>query len=247
LTPVVALAQQSSPGVFAIITEYLDDGGPVMYVILLVSVVGAVIFLERAFDLFIQRRLATDTFMENVLQHIEARRFRHALDVCNVRSSHPLVPAVRAGVLRANRREKEIERSMEKEMLAALPGLQKRIAMLGLLANTATLIGLLGTIFGLITAFNSVAAATAAERQARLAEGISQAMYTTAFGISVAIPLLFFHHFLSKRNERIMHQVEEGASSLLVALAGRSEDATDQQGGAEAGGSAAGMGATPGS
>jgi biopolymer transport protein ExbB len=84
---------------------------------------------------------------------------------------------------------------------------------------------LLGTIFGLITAFNSVAAATAAERQAALAAGISQAMYTTAFGISVAVPLLFFHHFLSKRTEAIIHQVEQGASALLVALAGRSEDA----------------------
>lgn len=221
-----AFAQEAkSPGFFGIITEYLDDGGIVMYVILLVSVIGMVIFLERAFDLYIQRRLSTDSFISSVLQQVESRRFRQALDLCNLRSKHPLVSAVRAGVLRSNRREKEIERAMEKEMLAALPDLQKRIALMGLLANTATLIGLLGTIFGLITAFNSVAAASAAERQAALAAGISQAMYTTAFGISVAVPLLFFHHFLSKRMDQIVHQVEQGASSLLVALAGRSEDA----------------------
>jgi biopolymer transport protein ExbB len=220
-----AQAAKASPGMFGIISEYLDDGGPVMYVILTVSVFGAVVFLERAFDLFFQKRLAADAFLGQVLRQVEARQFRQALNLCEVRSAHPLVQAVKAGVLRANRREKEIERAMEKEMLAALPGLHKRVSIIGLLANTSTLLGLLGTIFGLITAFNSVAAATAAERQSALAAGISQAMYTTAFGISVAVPLLFFHHFLSKRIETIIQQVEQGASALLVALAGRSEDA----------------------
>ena len=220
-----AQAVKESPGFFKILSEYLDDGGPVMYVILTVSIFGAVVFLERGFDLFIQKRLAADAFLGEVLRQVEARQFRQALSVCEIRSSHPLVQAVKAGVLRANRREKEIERAMEKEMLAALPGLNKRVSILGLLANTATLLGLLGTIFGLITAFNSVAAATAAERQTALAAGISQAMYTTAFGISVAVPLLFFHHFLSKRIENIVQQVERGASALLVGLAGRSADA----------------------
>ena len=220
-----AQAAKASPGMFGIISEYLDDGGPVMYVILTVSIFGAVVFLERAFDLYFQKRLAADAFLGEVLRQVEARRFRQALDLCEVRSAHPLVQAVKAGVLRANRREKEIERAMEKEMLAALPGLHKRVSIIGLLANSSTLLGLLGTIFGLITAFNSVAAATAAERQSALAAGISQAMYTTAFGISVAVPLLFFHHFLSKRIETIIQQVEQGASALLVALAGRSEDA----------------------
>ncbi len=220
-----AQAAKESPGLIGILSEYLDDGGPVMYVILSVSIFGAVVFLERGFDLFIQKRLATESFLAEVLRQVEALQFRQALNLCEIRSSHPLVQAVKAGVLRANRREKEIERAMEKEMLAALPGLNKRVSILGLLANTATLLGLLGTIFGLITAFNSVAAATAAERQTALAAGISQAMYTTAFGISVAVPLLFFHHFLSKRIENIVQQVERGASALLVALAGRSEDA----------------------
>jgi len=225
LSSVPALAQtDKSPGVFGIVAEYLDDGGTVMYVILLISIIGTAIFLERAFDLYVRKRLATDAFMAEVLQHVEARRFRQALDLCNVPSSHPLIPAIKAGVLRANRREKEVERAMEKEMLKAIPNLQKRVAIMGLLANTATLTGLLGTIFGLITAFNSVAAASAAERQTALAAGISQAMYTTAFGISVAVPMLFFHHFLSKRMEQIIHQVEQGASALLVALSGRGED-----------------------
>jgi len=214
-----ASAQESSGGL-GFIGDWMSDGGEVMWIILTVSIVGTVVFLERAFDLYIQQRLRAKSFLASVLGHLEARQYRRAYDACTVRSRHPLVAVVRAGVMRANRREKEIERAMEKEMLGALPRLQKRVALLGLLANAATLMGLLGTIFGLISAFNSVAMATAAERQEALAGGISEAMYTTAFGISVAVPMLFFHHFLSKRTERILMEVEEGASSVLVALGG---------------------------
>ena len=207
----------------SILGEYMADGGPVMWVIFSLSIWGTVIFLERVFDLYFMRRLAAKTFVETVMRHLEARQFKNALDACNINTKHPLVSVVKAGVLRANRREKEIERAMEKEMLGALPALQKRIPLMGLLANSATLVGLLGTIFGLITAFNSVALASAAERQTALAAGISQAMYTTAFGISVALPLLFFHHFASRRMEQILMEIEGGASSLLVALSGKSE------------------------
>jgi len=205
--------------------DYLSDGGPVMYVILGLSLLGTVLFLERAFDLYVLRRLGATAFTDRIMRDVEARRFSAAIEACNLRTKHPLVQVIKAGVLRANRREKEIERAMEKEMLSALPNLHKRIGLMALLANSATLIGLLGTIFGLITAFNSVAMASAAERQTALAAGISQAMYTTAFGISVALPLLFFHHFMSKRMEAIVMEVESGASTLLVALSGKHEGA----------------------
>jgi len=204
--------------------EIMSDGGPVMWVIFGLSIAGTTLFLERAFDLYILRRLSSASFIDTVMRHLEARQFKNALEACNLSTRHPLVAVVRAGVLRANKREKEIERAMEKEMLEAIPALNKRIGMMALLANSATLVGLLGTIFGLITAFNSVAAASAAERQSALAAGISQAMYTTAFGISVALPLLFFHHFASQRMERILMEVESGASSLLVALSGKGEE-----------------------
>lgn len=233
-SPLTALAEEEEGGGGTVL-DYLNDGGSVMWVILALSLVGTVLFVERALDLYVLRRLSAESFMAEVLSQVESRRFRRALDLCNVRSKHPLVDVVKAGVVRANRREKEMERAMEREMLRALPELQKRVALLGLLANTATLTGLLGTIFGLITAFNSVAAANAAERQEALAAGISQAMYTTAFGIAVAVPMLFFHHFISKRQERILVEVEGGATALLVAMTGKPEGASDSHGQAPAG------------
>ncbi len=200
--------------------EYLDKGGWMMYVILTVSVGGLTVFLERAFHLYLRLRLNSAGFVATVLAHVEGRRFRQAIDACKVGSKHPVVAVLLAGVTRANRRVSEIERAMEKAMLDAIPAMNKRVALLGFLANISTLLGLLGTIFGLITAFSSVSAATAAERQTALADGISQAMYTTAFGIVAAVPLLFFHHLLTARQETILNEVEGGATSLLVSLAG---------------------------
>ncbi len=209
--------------------EYLDKGGWMMYVILLVSVAGLSVFLERSFHLHMQLRLNAKGFVATVLAHAEARRFRQAIDACKVGSKHPVVAVLRAGVTRANRRVSEIERAMEKAMLDAMPAMTKRVALLGFLANIATLLGLLGTIFGLITAFSSVSAASAAARQTALADGISQAMYTTAFGIVTAVPLLFFHHLLIARQEQILNEVEAGATSLLVSLAGTPERPEDEE------------------
>ncbi|MEZ4459894.1 MAG: MotA/TolQ/ExbB proton channel family protein [bacterium] len=211
-----------------VLLSYLEDGGWMMYVILTVSLFGTAMFLERAFNLYVLRRLNSRAFVSRIVSNIENRRFREAIDATEASSKHPLVAVAKAGLIRSNRREKEIERAMENEMLAAIPGLQARITIMAVLANIATLLGLLGTIFGLITAFSSVAAASAAERQEALAGGISQAMYTTAFGISVAVPLLLFHHFLSKRVESILMEMESGASSILVALSGvRGDTGTD--------------------
>lgn len=225
MTTFVIAASESQGNV---LIEYLNQGGWMMYVILAVSLFGVTMFLERAFTLYVLCRLNAKGFIARVVSNLENKRFREAIDSTEVSSRHPLVAVVKAGLIRSNRREKEIERAMENEMLSAIPMLQKRVAIMAVLANIATLLGLLGTIFGLIAAFSSVAAASAAERQEALAGGISQAMYTTAFGISVAVPLLIFHHFLSKRLENILMEMEGGATSILVALAGvRGDTGTD--------------------
>lgn len=206
-----------SGGVFA---EWYEAGGQMMLVLLAASILGAVIFLERAFRLYVLMRLDAKSFVDRLVTLVTHRKLREALDVCEISSKHPLVSVAKEGLVRANRREKEIERAMEKEMLSHLPDLRKRVRFLSVLANLATLLGLLGTIFGLILAFQGVSAASAAERQEVLSAGISQAMYTTAAGIGIAAPLLLLHHFISKRVDNIIMEVEAGASSLLVAIAG---------------------------
>ncbi len=209
------------------VLDTLNSGGWMMYVLLGVSVVAFAIVVDRIITLFIRSKLNVPNFMGQVIRSVESRDYSRAIETCNIRTKHPLPKIVKAGLSKSNRREKEIERAMEEEMLKALPGIQRGVGFLGLLGNTATLLGLLGTIFGLIMAFEGVSAASATARQKVLAEGISVAMYTTAFGLIVAVPILFAHQIISGRIERLLIQLEEGATALLVALAGRLKGVKD--------------------
>lgn len=201
--------------------EIMGRGGDWMWVLLGALLIGLGIVAERAFALFIRTWLDPRKFLAQVMAHVEAGNYARALESCNIRSGHPLPKVLKAGLMKANRREREIERAMEEEMLRAIPRLNVRMSYIALLANIATLIGLLGTIMGLIHAFEAVSSASAAARQQMLAEGISQAMLTTAFGLIVAVPMMVFHTILTARQERILFSVEEAATSLLGALAGR--------------------------
>jgi biopolymer transport protein ExbB/TolQ len=204
-----------------VVTELLSSGGWMMYVILGVSVIALAITIDRVLMLFIRAKLNVTSFLGQIVRSVETNDYAKAIETCNIRTKHPLPRILKAGLSKSNRREKEIERAMEEEMLRALPSINRGVGFLGLLGNTATLLGLLGTIFGLIKAFSGVSAASASARQQVLAEGISIAMYTTAFGLIVAVPSLFAHQLITGRIERLLIQLEEGATALLVALAGR--------------------------
>jgi biopolymer transport protein ExbB len=200
-----------------------------MWVILAVSVVALAITLDRVFVLYLRSRLNVGGFLSRIAKLIEDKDFAGAIESCNIRTKHPLPGVLRAGLSKSNRREKEIERAMETEMLRAIPRIQRGIGFLGLLGNSATLLGLLGTIFGLIRAFSGVSAASASARQQVLAEGISIAMYTTAFGLIVAVPILFAHQLVSGRMDKILIEMEEGASDILVALSTRLKEVKKTQ------------------
>ena len=204
-----------------VVTELLSSGGWMMYVILGVSIVALAITTDRFLMLFVRSKLNVAKFLGQIVRSVETNEYAKAIETCNIKTKHPLPRILKAGLSKSNRREKEIERAMEEEMLRALPTINRGVGFLGLLGNTATLLGLLGTIFGLIKAFSGVSAASASARQQVLAEGISIAMYTTAFGLIVAVPILFAHQIISGRIEKLLIQLEEGATALLVALAGR--------------------------
>ncbi|MBW1881443.1 MAG: MotA/TolQ/ExbB proton channel family protein [Deltaproteobacteria bacterium] len=211
------------------IWEVMNSGGWMMWVILIVSVIATAITLERAVALYLGCRLDTRRFLGRIIKLVEERDYAGAIEACNLRTRHPLPAVLLAGLSKANRRDKEIEKAMEAEMLGHLPRVRRGLGFLGLLGNVATLLGLLGTIFGLIRAFSGVSAASAAARQQVLAEGISIAMYTTAFGILVAVPILFAHNLLSGRMENILIRVEEGAVGLVAALGARMQRDAPQQ------------------
>lgn len=189
--------------------EVLNEGGPFMYVIAAAAVVVLALALERGFVLWVRYRLDPDAFLAKVILMIEqGDSFSSALQLC-AGSQHPVARVIHAGIMKANRSDKEIERTLEEAAVKEIPKVTRRSSYIAVIANVATLLGLLGTIFGLMKAFEAVGAASAAEKQTRLAQGIAVAMLTTAAGLIVAIPSLLLYAFISARQTRVVEAIEE--------------------------------------
>ena len=133
-----------------------QSGGFFMYVILTVSIVALALFLERASYLYFRLNLNTEKSFKKVLLSIEKSNYRGALDECARIEKHPLGRILKAGLLKSDKRDKEIELAMEEKILREIPQVKARINYLTMFANISTLLGLLGTIVGLITAFQGV-------------------------------------------------------------------------------------------
>lgn len=201
--------------------DFLTRGGFMMWVLLGWSIVGLAFIVERVIALWFRYRINSEEFTKRVLFFVSSHNYARAIEVCNAKPNHPLSKVLKAGLLKANKSDKEIQRSMEEEMLRSLPAVAKNVDYISMAANTATLLGLLGTIFGLILAFQSLKGLSAQARQTALGDGISVAMFTTAFGLIIAIPFLFAHYWLNRRANRIMETVEESSVQLLNHLATR--------------------------
>ena len=147
---------------------------------------------------------------------LKARDFARALQLVESTKS-PLSSILSYGFARhsANKRREIVEAAMEEGMLDAMPNLVQRTHYLSTFANIATLLGLLGTIVGLIQAFTAVANADPAQKAELLSASISVAMNTTAFGLMTAIPLLLVHSYLVTKTSRLVDSLEKAAVKSL--------------------------------
>lgn len=204
--------------------EWLSKGGFFMWPILMVSMAGLALVLERVFTLWIRFRLDGRGLLAAVLDRVDRGDFPGALEECSRAAGHPLGRVIRAGLLKAHRSDREIEMAMEEDMLRTTPALRKRINYLATFGNIATLLGLLGTIFGLIQAFEGVSLADPAAKQEILAKGISVAMLTTALGLIVAIPCLLAHSFLFNKSTQMIEEIEERAFAVYNKIASLHRD-----------------------
>ncbi|TXD35054.1 MotA/TolQ/ExbB proton channel family protein [Lujinxingia vulgaris] len=192
----------------AAIAEAFRDGGIWMYSILLVSVVALGVTLERFFFLFFKYNMNAQAFMAQIQKLVMADNVDRAIKLCNAAPSRVVPHVIKAGLTRANKGEVEIQNAMEEATLEIVPKVQKRTNALLTIANVATLMGLLGTIVGLIEAFEALETATPENRQRMLSRGIAMAMNTTAFGLIVAIPTMVAHLLLSGVTKKILDDVD---------------------------------------
>jgi biopolymer transport protein ExbB len=194
---------------------FFQKGGMFMYPILLVFAVGMAIAVERWIQLN-RIRLANNKLWNTLRPILIKGEFDKARQMVN-KDKSSLAQMLGMGLARqgAVRRREDIEIAMEESMMEIIPQLEKRTPYVALLSNIATLLGLLGTIMGLIEAFTAVANANPAEKADLLSASISVAMNTTAFGLMSAIPLLLLHAKLTSTTGQIVDSLEMASVKAL--------------------------------
>ena len=200
------------------ITRFFQEGGSFMLPIALVLAIGLAITLERY--IFLISATSTNRRAFGELEPLLAsQKFEQVLNVSR-QSSAPISRVIGAGIarLKISPRREDIEYAMEEGLMETVPRLSKRTPYLATLANIATLLGLLGTIIGLIAAFSAVANADPSEKASLLSSSISVAMNTTAFGLISAIPLLGFHALLQTKTTEIIDSMEMAGVKCLNTL-----------------------------
>ncbi len=209
--------------------ELLEKGGMIMWPLLACSVVAFALVVDRTLA-FVRARIPFDRVVEDLRESLAAGKLSDALELCRAYPRSPVAQAAEAylGNLRAapETRQTIVEREGER----SLEGVESRLRGLSTIAQIATLLGLLGTVAGLVSAFHQIELNAGQVEPRDLAEGIWEALMTTVFGLSVAIPsFLAFHAFdsrvesITKRMEYVVSYLDEWTSKSRARRAAPSE------------------------
>lgn len=235
LVPATALAAEEAggEGFLSQIRDFFESGGTFIYVNCVTLAWGLAIIIERIFFIFFRYNVNAEAFMAQVQKLVMANNIERAIKLCNAAPSAALPRVVKAGLTRANRGEHEIRNAVEEAMLEIVPILNKRTGNLAQLANIATLLGLLGTITGLVSAFSATGAVSPELKSQMLAQGVSEALYTTAFGLAIAVFFMLGHMFLTNMTKKIIDEIDQWSvklENLLISRGKGGVNALDRSG-----------------
>ncbi len=176
---------------------------------LVVSAIVVTIIAERAAFQIRRYSVNAKEFFGQVKKLVVAGNIDRAIKLCEA-SDYPVLQLVKAGLTHANKGPDEIDAALSEKLAEIKPQVEKRIAALWSLANIATLVGLVGTVFGLISTFGAIAAEglSPATKQQMLSNGIAEAMYNTAFGLVIAVICMMAHVILHTRSKAIAHELD---------------------------------------
>jgi len=211
--------------ILQLIKLFFIQGGFFMYAILIASIFGLTIIFERFYKVGFQFRIRSRAFMAKVFHHVKSREIDQAIQLCS-RSQAPLPIIVKAGLERYNQQGEvkdpchssnvsEIQNAVDEATMEQLPRIARRTEYLNMIANISTLMGLLGTIQGLIQAFQAVSHVDAAQKATVLAGGISMALNTTAFGLMVAIPCMVSYSILNSMSDQLLDDIDQFSLKLI--------------------------------
>ncbi len=205
--------------------EFIQKGGPIMWPILLCSVVAFAIVIERMIQLR-REQIDTKTFMEQISKSLKRNKIMEALELCD-RTQGPIANVLKAGILKHDRPRNEIRDAIEDASVHEVPRLEKNLPVLATVAHIAPLLGLLGTVTGMVAAFQvieSKASSVNPVNPGDLAGGIWEALLTTVFGLCVAIPTFVAYNYFVSRVDGFVLDMERSATDLLNTLGDKREE-----------------------
>jgi biopolymer transport protein ExbB/TolQ len=186
---------------------------------LVVSAIVVTVIIERAYFQLDRYRVNSKEFFAQIKKLVVAGNIDRAIKLCDA-GDYPILQLVKSGLTQASKGADEIDAALSEKLSELKPAVEKRVGLLWSLANIATLIGLIGTVSGLIKTFASISAPglSAAVKQQMLSNGIAEAMYNTAFGLGIAVLCMIAHVLLHTRSKNIQHDLESTTERVFNLL-----------------------------
>ncbi len=207
------------------VVEIYRDGGVFMHLITLMAVIMIILAIIKYWQLSIKEKLDTKSFYLKLKGYIKNNQYEEAIKICKQFSNTTMGFIFWNGLLtfvearKSGKKGAELQQALQNAFdeagLQTIPKIEKNLFWLDIIAQVSTLLGLLGTIFGLIKAFDGLANALPSEQSKILTSGISMAMGTTAYGLIVAIPTLFVKGALQARADKIINAIDEYSVKMI--------------------------------
>ncbi len=195
------------------LVDQINSGGPIVWPILIILVAGLLIVAERSARLF-ARRHASLPLLDRIRERSATGDWNGCEELCRQWSRKPLARVLLAGLLAKDLQREDMENVLQKAILKEIPSLERFLSTLGMLTAIAPLLGLLGTVTGMINVFHVITLHGASDPRL-MSGGISEALVTTMLGLSVAIPLMLLHNVLSRGVDRMIGDLEEQSVALV--------------------------------
>ena len=212
-------AQEASGSGEGQLVEAFKHNPTFMVLNLCASAVVLTIVVERFTFQLTRYRVNSKEFFAQIKKLVTAGNIDRAIKLCEA-SDYPILQLVKAGLTHSNKGPDEIDAALSEKLSELKPQAEKRVGALWSMANISTLIGLLGTVSGLIATFGAIAAPglSQSDKQRMLSNGIAEAMYNTAFGLSIAVVCMIAHVFLHTRSKNIQHDLESTTERVFNLL-----------------------------
>ena len=202
--------------------DIINKGGPMMYLIILSSIIAFGVVIDRIYNLY-KARIDADKFMDGITAVLKRNKIIESIEMCN-NTPGPIAHIVKAGILKHDRSKPEIKEAVEEAAQLEIPRLEKHLPILATIAHIAPLLGLLGTVTGMIRSFQVIqmkALALAPVNPGDLAGGIWEALLATVAGLAVAIPTYVAYNYLTSQIDNLVYDMERSATDLVNLLSSK--------------------------